>query len=102
MDHARTPTTEQLMAEMSWVRGLARALVKDAALADDLAQETWLLADARQPDADRPLRPWLARVVMNLARTRRTSEARREQREAAFDGEQSVPTPAELVERLEL
>lgn len=102
MDDARIPTTEQLMAEMGWVRKLARALVKDDALADDIAQDTWLVAAEQQPDADRPLRPWLARVVTNLVRTRRRSEVRRDERQAAVDDDRAVPTPADLVERVEL
>ena len=58
----------------------------------------------KRPDEDRPLRPWLARVVRNLVRTRRRGEARRDEREAAYEharGEE-VATPAELVERVEL
>ena len=102
MERARIPTSEQLMAEMGWIRRLARALVQDRATAEDLAQETWLVANAQQPDEERPLRPWLARVVVNLVRTQRRSEARREQRNVAFDDGRSVPTPAELVERVEL
>jgi RNA polymerase sigma factor (sigma-70 family) len=98
------PTSEQLMVEMGWVRRLARALVHDDNEADDVAQETWIVAAAQQPDEDRPLQPWLARVVRNLVRTRRRGEARRDEREAAYvhaDGKE-VATPAELVERVEL
>lgn len=102
MDEASVPRSEQLLAEMGWVRQLARALVKDAALADDVAQETWLVAEAGQPDTDQPVRPWLARVVKNLVHTGRRSEARRKQREATFDDWRSVRTPAELVEHVEL
>ncbi len=96
------PSSEQLMAEMAWIRRLARALVKDAAAADDVAQETWLVATEQQPETNRPLRPWLARVVVNLVRTRRKASARRDQREAAFDDGRQVATPAELIERVEL
>ncbi len=99
---ARIPTNEQLMAEMAWVRQLARALVKDDALADDVVQDTWIVAAEQQPDTNRPLRPWLARVVRNLIITRRRSEARREERASAYDSERSTPTPAELIERVEL
>jgi RNA polymerase sigma-70 factor (ECF subfamily) len=90
------------MAEMAWVRRLARAPVKDAALADDITQDAWIVAAEQEPDADRPLRPWLARVVTNLVRTRRVSASRRDRRDAAFDDGRTVPTPAELVERIEL
>src|SRR5262245_28568550 len=102
MENARIPTSEQLMAEMGWVRQLARALVKDDTAADDVAQDTWLVAAEQQPDTDRPLRPWLARVVRSLIHTRRRSEARRDKRAIAYDSERPVPTPAELVERVEL
>src|SRR4051812_41606245 len=102
MDDARIPTNEQLMAEMGWVRRLARALVKDDAIADDVAQDTWLVATEQHPDVDRPLRPWLARVVSNLVRTRRRGDSRREDRHAAIVDDRAVPTPAELVERVEL
>jgi len=90
------------MAEMGWVRQLAGALVKNDALADDVAQDAWLVAAKQSPDPDRPLRPWLARVVLNLVRTRRTADARRERRHAAAGDDRDVPTPAELVERVEL
>jgi len=102
MEGARVPTSEQLMAEMAWVKKLARAMVKNDALADDIAQETWLVATEQQPDVDRPLRPWLGRVVTNLVRTRRRSDARREKRDAAIAVDRSVPTPDELIERVEL
>ncbi|MBV8760874.1 MAG: sigma-70 family RNA polymerase sigma factor, partial [Deltaproteobacteria bacterium] len=102
MDDAGVPTSEQLLAEMGWVRHLARALIKDAARAEDLAQDTWLVAAQSEPSTDRPLRPWLSRVVKNLVLTGRRSEARRKQREAAFDDGRSVRTPAELVEQVEL
>jgi len=96
------PSSEQLVAEMAWVRRLAHSLVKNDALADDIAQDTWLIADKQQPEVDRPLRPWLGRVVANLARTRRTSEARRDRRDTAYDDGRSQATPAELVERVEM
>ncbi|MGE0551080.1 MAG: sigma-70 family RNA polymerase sigma factor [Kofleriaceae bacterium] len=101
MEHA-TVTSEQLLAEIHWIRGLARALVRDASTADDVAQETWLVATEQQPAIDRPLRPWLGRVVVNLVRTRRRGDTRRAERDTAFDAQRSVPTPAELVERVEL
>ena len=49
MQGARTPTTEQLTAEMAWVNKLARALVKDDAVADNVTQDTWLVATEQQP-----------------------------------------------------
>jgi RNA polymerase sigma factor (sigma-70 family) len=100
MEHG--PSNEQLMAEMAWVRRLARALVRDDVVADDVTQDAWIVAAEREPDADRPLRPWLARVVNNLVRTRRRAELRRGMREAASGDARTTLTPAELVERVEL
>lgn len=98
------PTSEQLLLEMGWVHRLARALVRDDTEAADVAQETWLIANSEQPDANRPLRPWLARVVRNLVRSRRRGEARRDLREAEYEqvASKAIATPAELVERVEL
>lgn len=102
MADTRVPTSEQLLAEMGWVRQLARALIKDAALADDVAQEAWIVAAEQQPATDQPVRPWLARVVKNLIHTGRRSDARRMHRESAYDGTRTERTPAELIERLQL
>ncbi len=95
---------EDLLAHAAWVRGVAFALVRDAATADDLVQETWLAALRRPPEGGRPLRPWLAGVVRNLVRHRRRGEARRGQREEVVAERRSadaLPTPDELAERLE-
>jgi RNA polymerase sigma-70 factor (ECF subfamily) len=105
-DSAATPHArpEDLLAHAAWVRGVATALVRDAASVDDLVQETWLAAMRRPPETDRPLRPWLAGVVRNLVRQRRRGEARRERREevvATRRAAESLPTPDELAERLD-
>ena len=42
--HDRFGTPEEMLEHSGWVRALARALVRDAATADDIAQETWLAA----------------------------------------------------------
>jgi RNA polymerase sigma-70 factor (ECF subfamily) len=73
--------TEELLAHAGWLRALARSLVADPATADDLVQDTWVAALRHPPDRDRPLRPWLARVVQNLASNRRRGETRRSERE---------------------
>ena len=46
---------EDLLAHSQWARALARTLVRDAATAEDLVQETWVAALKRPPRADRPL-----------------------------------------------
>src|SRR5262245_3236583 len=94
---------EQALAHMAWLQGLARSLASNAADADDLVQETWLAALRHRPDAQRPLRPWLAHVLQNFARLRWRAEGRRAEREAtAQDDLAAPPTPAQLVEETEL
>jgi len=92
---------ESLLAQVGWVQALARSLVSDPHVADDLAQETWAAALERPPAASGTpsLRAWLARVVRNFARqrargddarrgreTRVTREATRARAEAPADG----------------
>lgn len=89
---------ERLTKEMGWVRRLAGAIIKDDALADDVAQETWIIASQHAPE-DRPLRPWLHRVVLNLVRMGTRSATRRRARELATDIS-PVATPIELAERV--
>lgn len=60
-----------------FVRQLARALVREPHLADDVAQEAWMSWFTRPPaDRSRP-RAWLARVTNGLALNRKRSERRR-------------------------
>jgi RNA polymerase sigma factor (sigma-70 family) len=92
---------DELMAEIGWVRRLARALINDVAAADDIAQDAWVLAIRHPPTDARPLRPWLRRVVLNVARMRYRTARRRDAREAATE-RGDVPTPADLVERVQL
>ncbi|HUS30043.1 MAG TPA: sigma-70 family RNA polymerase sigma factor [Kofleriaceae bacterium] len=92
---------EALTDELAWVRRLALSLVRDRSDADEIAQDTWLAAKQHAP-RDRPLRPWLSRVVLNLVRMRARSDARRVKREAAVVVEDHAPSPAELVDRVEL
>ena len=76
MESRGTPARpEELLAQSAWARRLAHSLVGEAAAADDVVQETWTAALERPPDGERPLRPWLARVIGNFARERSTSFA---------------------------
>ena len=92
--------TEELLAHGRWLRSLARSLVRDAPTADDLVQDTYLAALRHPPK--RALRPWLARVLKNLALQRRRADCRRERREEIGAHSESLPSSAELSERLEV
>lgn len=91
---------ETLMAELSWLKRLASALVRDEGDASDLVQDTWLVAAEHAPTDGRPLKPWLSRVALNLVRMRSRSSTRRRAREAALEPSEASPTPDELVGRL--
>jgi hypothetical protein len=58
-------TLDQLVGETVWLRRLAGSLVPGDA--EDVVHDTLLVASERAP-ADRPLRPWLARVLVNRVR----------------------------------
>ena len=91
------------LKDMAWVRNLARALLRDDATADDVAQDAWLIAAEKAPTDGRPLKPWLSRVVLNLVRMRARTTKRRDARDAAVgEATPAVATPAELVERVQL
>lgn len=88
-----------LLAQAGWLRRFARALVGDAAAAEDLAQETMLSA-LRRPAAGGG-RAWLATVARNLAVDRFRGNARRARREEAAQAQDPlngrVASPEELI-----
>ncbi len=91
-----------LLEHSAWVRRLAWSLVRDDALADDLAQETWLVALRHPPTDGLPARPWLSQVMRNLVRMRARGERRRAAREQATQvGVESHVDTRQLVEQVE-
>jgi RNA polymerase sigma factor (sigma-70 family) len=95
---------EELLAHADWARELAAHLVRDAAAAEDLAQDALVVAIEKPPYADRPLRPWLAAVLRKLALARRRGDGRRSRREeAAGSAAAARPAPSlsEVVARLD-
>ncbi|MEM9380005.1 MAG: RNA polymerase sigma factor [Planctomycetota bacterium] len=91
--------TETLLAELGWVRNLARRLVGQDA--DDLVQETWTVASSQLPRQDLPLRPWLAAITRRLASNHHRSNRHRRDREivTARLRQSHAPPSSELVER---
>jgi len=98
--NALDPVT--LLAQQGWVESLARGLVRDSSLAQDLAQEAWLRVSATPPREAGALRGFVAGVVRNLKRSERRATLRRSARELAAARPEALPSPAELVERAEL
>ena len=80
----RTIREEDLLAQMGWVQGLARSLLRDPNAAEDVAQEALLVAMERPPRqavVGPGLHRWLASVTRTLARQLVRGERRRAQRE---------------------
>ena len=73
---------ESLLEHAGWVRRLARTLVADAHLAEDLTQDTLMRALEHPPRTDQPVRGWLATVLRNLVAQGRRADGRRHSREA--------------------
>lgn len=96
------PSAELLLRDLAWLKRLATRLARDRDDADDLVQDAWIAAWHRQPDAARPMRAWLTKVVRDLVGMRHRSERRRVAREAHADTTQAPVPPDELLAQLEL
>ncbi|MHC4933136.1 MAG: sigma-70 family RNA polymerase sigma factor [Planctomycetota bacterium] len=93
--------TEALLHHGTFVRSVARSLVRDVHLADDLSQETWLAALRRPPRHPGNLRGWLAGVTRNLSKLHFRGETRRRAREEAGARPERVRDTSAVVERLD-
>ena len=99
MERHASLDTEALLREVGWVQSLARRLVRDAAEAEDVAQDALLVAlrgARREPLA---LRQWLGKVVRNLARSSRRRRVRRTGAELPAEPRDDIPSSLELLER---
>ena len=74
------PDLDRLLDHSQWLRPMARALVHDEHLAEDVLQETYLAA-VRRPPTEAPLGAWLAHVLRNVVRMHARKEGRRSIRE---------------------
>jgi RNA polymerase sigma-70 factor (ECF subfamily) len=70
-----TAEFEALLADLGWLRTLARQLARDADVAEDLVQDACAIA-LRQPTPPRQWRAWLTEVLRNLLRSERRRAAR--------------------------
>ncbi|MCC6408624.1 MAG: RNA polymerase sigma factor [Planctomycetes bacterium] len=99
---ARSQLHADLLTNLGWVQRLARALVRDDAEAEDLAQEVVRVAlERREPitGAERGLRAWLRRVARTLALDRARAESSRRARELSVSRGEHDDDTAEVVER---
>jgi RNA polymerase sigma-70 factor (ECF subfamily) len=91
-----------LLAQQDRLASLARSLVRDPDLAEDVAQEAWLVALRRPEEAQRLRYPWMARVVAHVARNRRRARERALKGEREKPAAAAVPSTASVVEAVEL
>lgn len=93
----QTQRLESLLTHREWVARLARSLVDDASVAEDVAQRTWLAVLQRPLMSRSDDRSWLGSVVRRIAHTARRSDARRRTREGASGGREPTPSVADTV-----
>lgn len=97
----RTGRAEDLLAEASWLEGLARALVGDREEARDLVQEVWLRTLEERPEGVQRPRAWLAQVLRNTLGMRRRARGARGARERAAARPEATVGGGEVVARAE-
>jgi RNA polymerase sigma-70 factor (ECF subfamily) len=96
------PTADLLLQDIAWLKSLANMLANDRDDADDLVQEAWIAAWRRQPDATRPMRAWLTKVIRDVAGMKHRSDRRRAARHALADEGQVPAAPDELLAQMRL
>src|SRR5262245_30918203 len=96
------PSAEQLLQDAAWLKRLATRLANDGDDADDFVQESWIALWRRRPDANRPIRSWLTKVVRDLAAMKHRGDRRRAAREAIAHVAEAPAAPDELLEQMRL
>lgn len=95
------PSSNELagqLDEVTWARALARTLIRDPHLAEDVAQEALMISLAGHSAAV-PRRSWIAGILRNLALKLSRTEARRDLREQAVARPEGTPAADQLVGR---
>jgi RNA polymerase sigma-70 factor (ECF subfamily) len=95
------PTVEALLAEREWIERIARRISRDAATADDVAQEAWRRGLASPPVRLTSPRGWIRALVTSAARDLHRGESRRAARERAASRDERMPAADVLVARAE-
>ena len=90
---------ELLLSHADFVRALARSLLHDEHLADDVVQEAWMAALQEPRGSIKKVRAWLAGTVRNLSIKKLRTEGRKTRTARAADRPEPVRSPEEMVER---
>ena len=96
---------DELLAQLGWMRALARHLTRDAEVADDVLQRACLLALQRPAGVAAEgvgLRAWLAAVLRRVAGHSRREAARSQAREQAAAAPEALPATIDLAARREI
>ena len=101
MSESDSHDARELLQHVGWVRGLARSLVDDVHLADDVAQEALRSALAHPPESRANLRGWLSVLTKNSLRGMLRSGSRRQSREKITARAEPLPSTYDAVERLD-
>ncbi|HEX6884191.1 MAG TPA: sigma-70 family RNA polymerase sigma factor, partial [Planctomycetota bacterium] len=102
-ENPAAPELGELLAQIGWMRGLARSLVADPDEAEDLVQDAVVVALEKRTAVRVDLGGWLRTVLRNLALRRTGREGRRSgvERQAARP-ESGADGVREALERMEL
>lgn len=98
---SRIVDPETALADVAWLHRLARQLVRDPHLADDLAQDTWLAALRHGLGGVANVRAWLATTLRNAARLGSRQRRREQVRQAISARPEAVDPSCEMAARLQ-
>lgn len=87
---------DELQRHAAFLRAVARGIVKDEQLSEDVVQQVLVRALLAPPATGGALRTWLARVTQRVALNTARGEDRRKQRELACARAEAVDEEAEL------
>ena len=93
--------TREILEHSAWARRVARAMVRDEHLAEDLAQDALEAGLRRRVEPRGGLRAWLRGALHNLRLQAARTEGRRRERELRAETSQPAPAPDELLEKVE-
>ncbi|MBC8406878.1 MAG: sigma-70 family RNA polymerase sigma factor [Planctomycetes bacterium] len=99
-----TPKLDALLSHSAWVRQLARAIVKNHDVADEVEQEAWRIALERPPQNTSNLKAWWTRVVHTTVSQRFRTENRHQKRVDRFSQQAATAetsAPADIAARME-
>ncbi len=95
------PTQALLLEHVTWMRALARSLVSDAHVAEDLAQDAAVAALEGAPADPARWKSWMRSVLAHRAADRSRSRRNALSREREHARTEALPGTGELLERVE-